>query len=66
MSFLQFLTYFIIASFIWQFVLIFLDLAFKKYAERKLKKSIESGKIRMITLDELYEMQENKDDKKWN
>lgn len=66
MTFTQFFFYYLGSMIIFNILASLLEYGAKAYQQRKLQKAIKDGKVRLVTLDELYEMQENKDDKKWN
>ena len=66
MSFLKFLGYYIICSVLFQ--LIFVGLySFKVLRQQKqLKKNLDSGKIKLITIEEALDQLDQEDKKTWN
>lgn len=67
MNFLTFFLYFIASSFLYQLLNTAVYIVIKKYMKYKLEKDIKSGKIKMVTLQDLLgQVPEDGGDQTWN
>lgn len=64
MTFLTFLSYFIVAKLIYEAFMVGIYYIYKKYINYRFKKAIKDGKIKIVKLDDLVDNVE--DDSTWH
>lgn len=64
MSFLSFCLYFIGSMLVWKVIQIGFYLVYKKYMNYKFQKAVKDGKVKFVTIDDIFE--NKKEDGTWH